>query len=50
MDQYDHQIKFSSICRSVTYILWSSKFAICLEDYLLQESCIWDDRSVSLRG
>ena len=33
----------------VTYILWPSKFASCLEDYLLQESCTWDDRSVSLR-
>ena len=49
MHQCDHQINFSSICRSVTYILWPSKFASCLEDYLLQESCTWDDRSVSLR-
>ena len=50
MHQYDHQINFSSMCRSVTYILWPSKFASCLEDYLLQESCTWDDRSVSLRA
>ena len=51
MHQCDHQINFSStcICRSVTYILWPSKFASCLEDYLLQESCTWDDRSVSLK-
>ena len=26
------------ICRPVTYILWPSKFASCLEDVLLQES------------
>ena len=31
------------------YILWPSKFASYLEDYLLLESCTWDDRSVSLR-
>ena len=31
MHQCDHQINFSSICRSVTYILWPSKFASCLE-------------------
>ena len=41
MDQCDHQINFSSTSRSVTYILWSSKFASCLEDYLLQKSCTW---------
>ena len=49
MHQCDHQINFSSMCRSVTYILWPSKFASCLENYLFQESCTWDDRSVSLR-
>ena len=32
-----HQIDLSSICRSMTYILWSSDFASCLEDYLLQK-------------
>ena len=26
----------SSICRSVTCILWSSDFSSCLEDYLLE--------------
>ena len=41
MHQCDHQINFSSMCRSVTYILWPSKFASFLEDYLLQESCTW---------
>ena len=40
MDQCDHQINFSSICRSMTYILWSSKFASYLEDYLLQKNLI----------
>ena len=44
-----HQINFSSMCRSVTCILLPSKFASCLEDFLLEESCTWDDRSVSLR-
>ena len=43
------QINFSSICRSVTYILWSSKFTSCLDGYLLKKSCTWDERSVSLR-
>ena len=36
----------SSICRSVTYILWSSDFASYLEDYLMEKSCIWDNGSV----
>ena len=35
MDQCDHQTDLSSLSRSVTYILWSSDLAICLEDYLL---------------
>ena len=39
MYQCDDQINFLSICRSVTTILWPSKFASCLEDYLLQEKC-----------
>ena len=29
----------------MTYILWSSNFASYLEDYLLEKSCTWDDRS-----
>ena len=49
MDQCDHQIHFSGISMSVTYILWPSQFASCLEDDLLHEGCTWDDRSVSLR-
>ena len=32
-----HQIDLSSICRSVTYIFWSSSFASCLEDCLLRK-------------
>ena len=28
-----HQIDLSCICWSLTYILWSSDFASCLEDY-----------------
>ena len=44
-----HQIDLSSISRSVTYTLWSSDFASCLEDYLLEKICTWDVRSVSLR-
>ena len=45
MDQCDQE----SLCRSLTYILWSSDLALCREDYLLQKKCTWDDRSVSLR-
>ena len=47
MDQCDHQIDLSSLCRSMTYILWSSNLASCLEDYLLQKKCTSDDKSVS---
>ena len=32
-----HQIDLSNICRLVTYILWSSDFASCLEDCLLRK-------------
>ena len=49
MDQCDYQTDFSNIYRSVTFILWSSDFVSCLEDYLLQKSCTWDDMLVSLR-
>ena len=31
-----HRLTVSSICRSVTYILWSSDFASYLEDYLMR--------------
>ena len=30
-----HRLTLSSICRLVTYILWSSDFASYLEDYLM---------------
>ena len=40
MDQCDYQIDLSSMCRSVTYILWSSHIASCLEDYLLQKKVV----------
>ena len=43
-----HQIDLSSICRSVTYILWSSDFASYLGDYLIEKCCTWDNGSVSL--
>ena len=31
-----HRLTLSSICRSVTYILWASDFASYLEDYLMR--------------
>ena len=34
-----HRLTLSSICRSVTYSLWSSDFASYLEDYLM-ETCL----------
>ena len=45
MDQYDTELTSSSICRSVTYILWSGDFASYLEDYLMEKYCIWDNGS-----
>ena len=36
----------SDICRSVTYILWSSDFAPYLEEYLMEKCCMWDNVSV----
>ena len=44
-----HRLALSSICRSVTYILWSSDFASYLEDYLMEKCCTWDNGSVSLK-
>ena len=32
-----HTLTLPSICRSVTYILWSSDFASYLEDYLMEK-------------
>ena len=40
-----HRLTIPSICRSVTYILWSSDFASDLEDYLMEKCCIWDNGS-----
>ena len=45
MDQCD---TMPSKCRSVTYILWFSDFASCLEDYLMEKCCSWDNGSVWL--
>ena len=36
-----HTLTLPSICRSVTYILWSSDFASYLEDYLMENRCTW---------
>ena len=38
-----HTLTLPSICRSVTYILWSSDFASYLEDYLMEKRCTWDN-------
>ena len=34
--------------RSVTYMSWSSDFALYLEDYLMDERRNWDNESVTL--
>ena len=44
MDQRDTKIDRIK-CRSLTYILWSSDFAQCLEECLMEEYYIWDNRS-----
>ena len=44
-----HRLTLLSICRSVTYILWSSDFASYLEDCLIEKCCTWDNGSVSLK-
>ena len=41
MDHVAHRLTLSSICRSVTYILWCSDFASYLEDYLMEKCCSW---------
>ena len=38
-----HRLTLQSICRSVTYILWSSEFASYLEDYLMEKCFTWDN-------
>ena len=42
-------MSLSSICRSVTYILWSSSFASYLEDHLMEKCYTWDNESVWLK-
>ena len=37
MIQCDTNIELKHICRSVTYISWSSEFALYLEDYLMDK-------------
>ena len=45
MNQCETQrLTASSICRSVTYILWSNDFASYFEDYLMEKYCIWDTK------
>ena len=34
---------------TVTYILWSSDFAIYFEDYLMEKCCTWDNGSLWLK-
>ena len=48
IDQCD-TLTLPSICRSVTYILWSSDFASYLEDYLMEKRCTWDNGSLWLK-
>ena len=50
MDQcVTHRLTLPIICRSVTYILWSSDFSSYLEDYLMEKCCTWDNGSVWLK-
>ena len=44
-----HSLTLPSVCRSVTYILWSSDFASYLEGYLMEKCCTWDNGSVWLK-
>ena len=44
-----HTLTLPSICRSVTYILWSSDFSSYLEDYLMEKCCTWDNGSLLLK-
>ena len=43
-----HTLTLPSICRPVTYILWSSDFASHL-DYLMEKRCTWDNGSVCIK-
>ena len=49
IDQCDTYIDLPSICRPVTYILWSSDFASYLEDCLMEKCCTWDSGSLWLK-
>ena len=44
-----HTLTLPSICRSVTYILWSSDFASYLEDCSMEKRCTWDNGSLWLK-
>ena len=37
------------VCRSVTYISWSSDFAYYFEDYLRDECHVWDNGLMTQR-
>ena len=39
-------LNLNYICRSVTYISWSSDFALCLENYLMDKCHNWNTESV----
>ena len=41
MDQCETKTGLINRCGSVTYILWSSDFALCFEDYLMDEGHTW---------
>ena len=46
MDQCDTKIEHIKLYRSVTYISWSSDFALYLENYLMDEGHTLDNGSV----
>ena len=46
LDQCDTKTESSSICRSVTYILWSIDFVPYLEECAMEKCCTWDNGPV----
>ena len=44
-----HRLTLLSICRSVTYILWSGLLLHILKTYLMEKCCTWDNGSVQLK-
>ena len=46
MSQYDSTFDFKKWCRSLTYISWSSDFALYLEDIWYMNTILWDYESV----